>query len=303
MGNTQSFEQLIERLAPTLQELEEQRKELKKKANKKILRWSGVLLIIAIIFSFSIPIESVLIIGALLLFVIFATITTSTAKPLQQFYKKQVISNMVECLLEKGHYDPDAGISESAFNQSNLFTRPDRYSTEDRISGIIDKTSFCFAEVHAEEKHTNSKGKTRWETIFKGLMFIADFHKNFSGQTIVCRDSFIRIRKGRVKLENTDFEGRFDVFSSDQVEARYLLSPSMMERIIDLDEKFGGGIVISFSNSKVMIAIKNSTNHFECNLWKNIDYMEILRREYDLIISMIGIVDELNLNTRIWSKE
>jgi len=303
MGNTQSFEQLIEKLTPTLQELEEQRRELKKKAKKKIVRWSGIILIIAFIFAFSIPIESVLIVGVMLLFVVFATISVSMAKPLQQIYKKQVVSHMIECLVEKGHYNPEAGISESAFNQSNLFTRPDRYSTEDLISGIIDKTSFCFAEVHAEEKHTNSKGKTRWETIFKGLMFIADFHKNFSGRTIVCRDSFIRVKQGRVKLENTDFERRFDVFSSDQVEARYLLSPSMMERIIALDEKFGRGIVISFSNSNIMIAINDSTNHFECGLWAKIDNMEVLHREYDLIISMIQIIDELNLNTRIWSKE
>ena len=38
-----------------------------------------------------------------------------------------------------------------------------------------------------------------------------------------------------MKLENPDFEKTFDVYSTDQIEARYLLSPSMMERLLALE--------------------------------------------------------------------
>ena len=48
--------------------------------------------------------------------------------------------------------------------------------------------------------------------------------------------SFIRWGK-RVKLENREFEKEFDVFSEDQIEARKILTPSFMYRLVDFVNK------------------------------------------------------------------
>lgn len=308
MDNKRSFEELMTELTPTFQELEEKRRTLKQDAIRKSVLYSGIILVIALVCSL---IMSDSLGGGLFGFIIIipccAAVFGSRSKTLCSYYKDQVISRFVETLVENGVYEPNTGISEQTFNESKLFRTPDRYGSEDYISGKIGKTPFCFAEAHAEEKHTrtDSKGRTTttWETLFKGFLFIADFNKDFSGRTIISRHSFFNWGSDRVKLENPEFERKFDVYSSDQVEARYLLSPSMMERIIALDNKFGGDIVISFFRSNVFIAISNSRNHFEASLWRKVSHTDTLLEEYHTILALTAIVEDLNLNTRIWTKE
>ena len=107
----------------------------------------------------------------------------------------------------------------------------------------------------------------------------------------------------RVKLENPDFEKTFDVYSTDQIEARYLLSPSMMERLLALDREFNKNITISFRDSNILIAIPESRNHFEASIWKPMDDLSQLKNDFSMIHALVSIVEDLNLNTRIWSKK
>lgn len=309
MNNTITFDELITRLAPTMEQLEEKRKELKAEAFKKSTISFGVCFALAItggLITREFPV--CLVIGSVFFIISLIVIFSGKSKILSSFYKEKIITQFVESLIDNGKYEPETGISEQTFNQSKLFNQSDRYHSEDYISGKTGQTPFCFAEIHAEEKHTHtdSKGKTTttWTTLFKGFFFIADFNKDFAGQTVIFRNSLFNfIRSNRVKLENPDFEKRFDVSSSDQVEARYLLSPAMMERIIVLDKQFKNGVLVSFCNSNVIIAINNSRDHFESSLWRPINHTDTLREEYDTITSLLSIINTLDLNTRIWTKK
>ncbi|MDO5571462.1 MAG: DUF3137 domain-containing protein [Bacteroidales bacterium] len=224
------------------------------------------------------------------------------------YYKKDIISKVVKEISDASEYKPENGISENEFEAMCLFNSPDRYSCEDLIVGKIEKTDFACSEVVAEERHVSvdSKGRRNeyWTDIFRGFIFIADFHKNFNGITTLGRDSLFKISFGnkRVKLENVEFEKHFDVYSSDAVEARYILSPSLMEKLVEVDNRFKGNLVMSFVNSSIYIAIPDSKNHFEASIWKKITKEEI-QEEFGLILSLISIINELNLNTRIWSKQ
>ena len=100
-----------------------------------------------------------------------------------------------------------------------------------------------------------------------------------------------------------NFEKVFDVFSTNQIEARYLITPSMMERMLKLDSNFKKGITISFRNSTILVAIPDSKNRFEADVWSSLNDMSILKSDFAVLQSLLEIVDELNLNTRIWSKE
>ncbi|WP_225585176.1 hypothetical protein [Flavobacterium sp. MDT1-60] len=84
-------------------------------------------------------------------------------------YKTDFKSNVIELALkginESLTIAPQSGFPEYEFISSELFrTEPDRYKTEDMISGTIDKTSFYFAEVHAEYK-TETRSKTEHKHI------------------------------------------------------------------------------------------------------------------------------------------
>ncbi|MCC8174006.1 MAG: DUF3137 domain-containing protein, partial [Odoribacter sp.] len=302
-----SFDALKARLTPALNEIEEERVKLKNKA----VSWGSLsaITIALLVFAIGTVTEewgACLIVG-IIIWVIIISIITSGKKKLSAYYKQHIIAPFVEALLENGKYEPNNGISSKTFNECGLFQKPDRYNCEDLMYGQKGQTTVSFSEVHAQEKRTttDSKGRTQtyWVTIFKGFMFVADFHKHFNGRTVVSRKRFSLWNKNRVKLEDPEFEKRFNVYSPDQVEARYILSTSMMQRITELDRKFNGNVQLSFVNSNVVIAISSSRNYFEFNIWKSVNEPGLLREEYNIIDTLVSIVEALNLNTRIWTKE
>ncbi len=231
------------------------------------------------------------------------------AGPLSRYYKQNIVAPILESLVPGSTYRPESGIPESLFRSCRLFdTTPDRYHSEDLMQGKIDKTAFFLAEVHAERKvvTVDAKGRTqvRWEDIFKGFLFVADFNKHFSGQTVLHRDTWIKLpRKGsRVKLEDPRFEKIYDVYSTDPVEARYILTPSLMERIVELNTKFNKP-TLSFIDSNVVTAISTRKNYFETGIWKPANRKEQFSADFGMLIAMLDVVRDLNLNNRIWSKE
>lgn len=306
------FETLYGNLVPELEKLEAKRQQIKRRNRRQGLIAGGICFVLLAVFFLAAAQAGAL--GLLIAFVlggiVFLVLLTRGSGELTAYYKDVVISRLVSGLCPGATYNPTQGIPRQTFVASSLFsTAPDRYSCEDHIAGCLDRTAFSCSEIHAEEKRVtrDSKGRTRthWVTIFRGFFFIADFHKDFRGQTVVHRNSWIKFdfSNRRVKLENPAFEKRFDVYSTDQVEARYLLTPSMMEKLVALDDKFPGKITLSFTGSKVIVAIPDAMDHFETSIWKHQVQNDDIRREFSTLAALLGIVDDLNLNLRIWSKQ
>ncbi len=249
------------------------------------------------------PIASLFIMGTY-----FFNSKCKARKKLSAEYKNNVVSKMLENILENGEFHHDKGISFEYFNESLLTSKiPDSYTSEDLVEGTVGETQFKFSEIHAQEKYIGSDGKQKWRDLFKGFFFVADFNKNFNGTTLIERDRFIkstsRKKMDRVKLEDPAFEKLFDVYGTDQTEARYLLSPALMERFVALNNKISHKITIAFQKSCVNIAIPQKCNNFEVPLFTSMLNIEKIQHEFALIIMLVEIVEDLNLNTRIWSKD
>ena len=94
-----------------------------------------------------------------------------------------------------------------------------------------------------------------------------------------------------VTLEDPKFMKRFNVYSSDQVEARYLITTSFMQRFMDLKTSFGARTIkCSFFNDNLMIAITTSKNLFEIGtLFRPINKNSIKKffNELESILNMI----------------
>jgi hypothetical protein len=234
-------------------------------------------------------------------------------------FKESVIAVALSDINSTLRLQPDAGIPEREFEESQLFnTSPDRYHTEDFISGKDSKTSFYFAEVHAEYKteHQTKNGKrTEWHDIFRGIIFCADFNKHFRGVTVVrpqgfgakfgswfSKNIFSFGNKDVVELENQSFQKTFVTYSTDQVEARYILTPALMDRICELNERCSATISLSFIDSRMYIAFPLQHNYFEPPVYSSLLKPGVLEKDISTIRFMYGIVTELDLNTRIWTK-
>ncbi|MCM1339316.1 MAG: DUF3137 domain-containing protein [Muribaculaceae bacterium] len=103
-----------------------------------------------------------------------------------------------------------------------------------------------------------------------------------------------------VKLEDVKFDKRFNVYTTNQVEARYLLTTSFMDRLKSLGTAFGTkGIKCSFFKNKIMIAIPVNKDLFELGgLYKSLKSTKNVERFYDELNSIHMMIEHLKLNEK-----
>lgn len=232
-------------------------------------------------------------------------------------FKEYIITGIVGFVDDTLKYQKDGKIKRKEFRKCKIFKMGvDTYSGDDRVVGKIGSTKIRFSEIHAEYTTNDTS-----HTIFKGLFFVADFNKDFQGRTFLLPDraeaalgwigtklqSLNKAHGDLVKLEDPVFERLFAVYGSDQIEARYILTPSLMERVVNFKRKsLGAGareLHMSFVDSNVYIALSYSRNLFEPSVFKTILDPQDIRQYFDDLIFVLGIVEDLNLNLRIWSKK
>lgn len=320
MSRYKDFREFYETtLRPDLEAIDNERKMV----NRRVIT---VLVITALVFTLElifIPSEAEVIKSMVPILTMFAglVMTGVVSKNYRKDYKNKIISRITRFIDEGLIYTPEGSVPYSEFIKSDLFPIPcDIFSGEDHFRGRLGKTHIEFSEVTAKQKNRNDTGsgqKNDYIILFRGLFIVADFNKHFKTHTLVLPDTAERIfgkfgqtlqsisavRGKLVRLENPDFEKEFCVYGEDQVEARYILSPSLMERILAFRRKWKSRMSLSFSDSKLYIAINMNRNLFETRIFRSVTDYDFMEENFRFLTLLTGLVDDLNLNTRIWTKD
>ena len=219
-------------------------------------------------------------------------------------YKARVVNRIVNFVNPEWIYEPNRSITQNEFINTKMFEhKVNHYDGDDLVTGIIEDTVFKYSEVHAAYKkqtssQSNSK-KYKVIPIMDGLVITADFNKYLKAETIVVGKAKLG---GQIKLENLKFNSMFDVKATDDIEARYVLTPVMMESLIALKEQFKTDIRLSFLGSNVNIAIPFKGSLFEPKYEGPSATLKSVRYMQSLFNIIYKIVHEMQLNTRIWTK-
>ena len=249
---------------------------------------------------------------------IFRILFAETHRRYCRTFRALVIPGLLQTHAPDLVHDRKLGISRTEFSRIRFFAKPpDEYRTGDLIEGSHNGVEMRMAFVHSWTLESVGSTTQILETQFRGAIVVLDFHKSFQGKTYVFPDRSESTlgRPGRalqkieapartnlIQLECTDFEKDFAVFSTDEVESRYLLSPTIMDGLRQVRRRFGRGVRFCFRSSKLYIAIP-SKGHF-MNPKRNLPATEI-RQLHVLerrLKSLLGIIDDLDQRTRIWSK-
>ncbi|MEM9555925.1 MAG: DUF3137 domain-containing protein [Acidobacteriota bacterium] len=208
-------------------------------------------------------------------------------------------------------YEAEGSIPASTVERFGILPSHDRASGEDYFSGSYKGVGLEFSEATLKEERGSGKNK-RWVTVFRGVLVRLQMNKRFVGETILRRDSgsvgnfFSGLfqRTERIRLEDPHFEELFEVFGSDQVEARYLLTPAFMQRLVDLCNTLGSDKIAGvFFAETLFLAIphgKGKTKDlFEPPAFSKPadDPGEALRLMAE-IEAILGVVDALQLDQR-----
>ena len=215
-------------------------------------------------------------------------------------FKRKVIRSIVEsCGLT---YHP-GGFVENDYLYMIYDFDIDKYSGNDLIFGQIEGVRVKFSDVEAISiKEDLYRNKTH-RVLFAGLLFVADFPKRLKAVTQICSgtDEFRDYGGKRARMDDADFERYFRVYATDQIEARYALTPSLMENLKLLKMRFHRPINIVLTGDKICMAIRTGRDNFEPDLRRPLVGKGANRFYKDEIGGFLRIVEELRLNRKIWA--
>ncbi|MGC8555277.1 MAG: DUF3137 domain-containing protein [Candidatus Acidulodesulfobacterium sp.] len=305
MSDTENFDKFIEEtIFPELEPLEKTRQQ------KVNIFWIIIACIVSIdIIVFAITQSIFSTIFSLIISLAIIGITKNALfKKYDTEFSSHAIGNITKFIDKNLIYNRNGHISPEEYKASRLFLKSyDGFIGRDLVTGKLDKTQvkFSYLYTYYEEESEDSDGHktTHRYTIFDGLFFIADFNKKFSGEVYLFPHGFrfFSPRKGtnKILLENPEFNSIFDVYGSDPVVSMYAISTSLMDRLLNFKKKTNSKINMSLINSTLYLAVSGykpfKVPIFDTVYNKNLYYGYLGQLKF-----ATGIVDEFNLNTRIW---
>jgi hypothetical protein len=221
-------------------------------------------------------------------------------------FKHEVAAEVFKIVCPTAAYSPTQGVAAQIFDEPGIFATRGGYNSDDRVRGTIGVTPFEAADV--SRSYSTGGKNSRTVIVFRGLFFHLDFNKRLTGTTIVqpagASYSSVGDRTGlsQVQLENPTFAAAFTVYATDEVEARYILTPAMMEQILSLAARTAKPIYLGFKGSRAYLGIDYGRPLFEPGIAATTSVEAIHEMAAQFALAE-GIVHELDLNTRIWTKD
>ncbi len=184
------------------------------------------------------------------------------------------------------------------FDQLKFFSAFNREHWEDEVRGIHNGQNFTICESHLKYKTSGKNSSTR--TVFHGQIMIVDYPREFLGKTVLRRDAGVMNRFGKpgkefhqVGLVSMEFEKIYEAWSTDQVEARELLDPIVLERFQELERLFQGKVLqAAFSEGKLLIALSTGDRLNIGSMLKPLEgrgRVETILHEFDVIFDLIDV--------------
>lgn len=187
----------------------------------------------------------------------------------------------------------------------------DNASFQDLWWGVVGTSPFTLHEARLTEQRGSGKNR-RTVTVFEGSVLSLGFNRGFTGTTLIephgQRSRFFGgeheevdvagVALSRVDLVDPRFEERFTVWSNDQVEARYLVHPEYVERLLGVEQAFAGqDIRALFHEGDLLITLKTG-NLFESGSLDAGQDRALLERSIAQFTALADLAARLNERVR-----
>lgn len=241
-----------------------------------------------------------------------AVIVLLLSWPMLSYYKKskEGILPLLAGFFGQIDYKYQSGLSKETLSESRIIRSYDKLEIDDSFAGIYEETTVNITEYKLYKLRISASNKgtgvrTRYDKVGGGLLFYAKMNKSFEGQTLVVKDKgfFNRFscpkKMQRISLESPEFEKKFEVYGNNQVESRYILTPVMMEYMLELTKTFSN-VEFSFFKEHILVNIITSENMFECSsFFRSLLNQRRIEKSFDELYLLFSIIKTLRLNKQI----
>ena len=218
-------------------------------------------------------------------------------------YKAYVIKKAIEGQVEGLVYEPRFGLPESVYSDLNVMRHGNRYHKEDLITGKYKNVYFVQSDLKVQYESNGEHDTTT--TYFRGRWIAIDYPKKFNGTVVIIDNSFAygvkRKELEKIQLENPYFNDMFTVRASDMQLGYYLLTPQLVEKIMELKQSTNGNIIVCFKNGYLHIFINDGKDSFEPNI-NNVNLMGDIQKFMQDFTLVSGTIDVLDINNSVYAQ-
>lgn len=218
-------------------------------------------------------------------------------------YKAYVIKKAIEGQVEGLVYEPRFGLPESVYSDLNVMRHGNRYHKEDLITGKYKNVYFVQSDLKVQYESNGEHDTTT--TYFRGRWIAIDYPKKFNGTVVIIDNSFAygvkRKELEKIQLENPNFNNMFTVRASDMQLGYYLLTPQLVEKIMELKQSTNGNIIACFKNGYLHIFINDGKDSFEPNI-NNVNLMGDIQKFMQDFTLVSGTIDVLDINNSVYAQ-
>lgn len=203
-------------------------------------------------------------------------------------YKNIIIPEFLNQFEEKINYMPNEKIDKTIYNEAE-FEKYDTYDSEDVMKMDLNNGfNVIMSDLKTCNTTTDDNGNTHYHELFKGIFTIIEMPKTFNEILYLKKDKKYK-RKNiipkieKIKLDSTDFENYFDIYSTNSLITMQLLTSDIMEFFIDFQNSTGIDFELTLKNSRIYIRFF-SGNIFEMpNLTESFLDKAKLKKYYEIL--------------------
>lgn len=198
-------------------------------------------------------------------------------------------------------YNRSGGVPLHLFSGAGGLPLHVKCETEDYFFGERHDHKVHLSEIKLSERTGEFETKATKE-VFSGVAIIVEPRRpSFHGHTVILpktrpyKLNFSQLKP--VDVVDPVFSADYGVFSDDQVEARFLVHPVVVEKFSKLSAPFfGKKIAVSFYGGRILILISVEENLFEPpSMWQDVRDFNGIRAVKRQIQTVFNLVDSLEL--------
>lgn len=248
-----------------------------------------------------------------------------TVKKMNCFVGENVVKEIIAEKIEIEKYAPDKFLKRSYIENSNIVPGFDTISGSDYIKGTYKGVEIVYCDLKLERiDKRDSQGEKTYEveTVFQGHFISLKMSKMMEGYVKIKERRNPRKEKGffddvvdgiagmvgigagnrRIEVESVAFNNQFEISTSNDEMAFYILTPQFMENIVKADALADGYTNIRFKGTDIDISINNGKDSFEIDktmysVKRLAESRDRMRRDLDVVLA---IVDEILEKERLF---
>ena len=216
----------------------------------------------------------------------------------KNIFKQKIIKRILRNFYDDLEYFPEKEMPAIIYDRAEYKEFYNRYYSEDYFKcKLQNKYNISMAEILTEyyEESVDSEGnKTTSITIkFSGLFATTVIDKSIKSNLRIILNKLGKYDKNKINMDSKEFEKYFDVVATDKIIAMQLLTPDIMEEMINFRNNFNLEYEIVIRNNEIYLRFHSGELFEPQKLEKGIISKEDLEKYYNLIKFTYDLLNKL----------